>query len=95
MALSNILREPRREITETIVGIVIFAVFVYLDSLFAHWLNTFTVYNPCPIPLGYLLGVLVTIIVALLTVLIHAVGEKTCNALARNGLELRPKQRHR
>lgn len=42
MALSNILREPRREIIETLVGIAIFIIPVYLDYRFGLWFEKAT-----------------------------------------------------
>lgn len=39
MALSNIFREPRREITESAIGLGIFAAAAWADYHFAVWLQ--------------------------------------------------------
>jgi hypothetical protein len=96
MALSNIFREPRREITESAVGIGIVVLFLFLDSYFASWMQGLTVTSPggrVPIGVCYLAGLLALIVVALFLGFTHFVGEEICDALAKRGLELRPKIR--
>lgn len=96
MALSNIFREPRREITESAVGIAIVAGFLYGDYCFAAWLYSMTADNPrggFPVVLGMIMGVVFFIVCIGMLVLTHALGEAICNALAKRGLELRPRQR--
>lgn len=101
MALSNIFREPRREITESAVGVSVFLVFIWFDSLFAHWFYGVTERiwpgQGCPVPLGYFLGLLTllisTILVVGLSLFTHFLGEELCDFMANRGLELRPKQR--
>ena len=97
MALSNIFREPRREITETVVGFMVFLGFAYIDMHFAFWFQGVTggFNNGCPWPIGFIfVGPVIMIVLILLALLIHAIGEWICNSLARRGLELRPKQRY-
>ncbi len=99
MALSNIFKEPRREITESAVGVLAILSFLVGDWFFALWLNTTQDQqgNVCPIPLGLLLGVLAAGIVYCLGFMFvlgtHALGEAICNALERNGVRLRPVRR--
>jgi hypothetical protein len=99
MALSNIFREPRREITESMVGITVFVLIVMGPLAIARYVANVAVANDPRAPyallfvltiLGEVLGTLVLGALALLT---HALGERICNALARKGLELRPTRR--
>lgn len=101
MALSNIFREPRREITESVVGIAAVAFvlggFAWLDYSIAvaSWAQN----GSHPNDFGdYLVGatfllILGGIALGILTVMTHAIGEGICNSLARRGLELRPTRR--
>lgn len=97
MALTNILREPRRELTETVVGLALVGPLVVADYYFAAWLQSADHEpNPLPIPLGMILGVsslvgCVAVLVAVLMV-VHVIGEALCDSLARHGRELRPRQ---
>lgn len=96
MALSNICKEPRREITESLVGIGIVAGVVYGDYLLAKG-----IFGIHPDRFDFVLVmVLIPIVLAIgslfsfgLLHLTHAVGEGICNSLADHGLELRPKNR--
>ena len=45
MALSNIFREPRREIVETIVGLITVGAFMYVDYKFSCWNEEFWGYR--------------------------------------------------
>jgi len=96
MALSNLPREPRREITETLIGLLVIvpvAVIIhliaglfphkdpYIDVFFSHFFALFIV--------GFGLFFLWLGVIA-----IHNLGENVCNALAKKGLELRPRRRH-
>ena len=97
MALSNMLREPRREITETVVGLAAIVGFCFLDYPFAIWFQEATGGLPhggCPWPLGLFVGAIVLVLVLGLAIFVHFVGEEICDALARRGAELRPKQRY-
>lgn len=106
MALSNIFREPRREITETVVGVCVggpvIAGLLWLDYWFAinvcgadSW--SFTS-REAPIPVAMIFGLLcgfITCLIAVgLAVAIHGLGDRVCNVLDQSGLRLRPKQRY-
>lgn len=107
MTLSNIFREPRREITESAVGLAIFGVAIWADYEFAVWLQDYAGYYTgannvtkaeCPWPLGMMLGMMGTIALTLGTAIImvasHALGDAVCNALQARGIHLRPKRRY-
>ncbi len=99
MALSNIFREPRREITESAVGLAIFSAAVWADYQFALWFKDATqgMLNEkdpgCPLPLGMFLGVIAAFVGLVVLFLTHALGDGICNALQRNGIHLRPRNR--
>jgi len=96
MALSNIFREPRREITESVIGIAFFAAFLFVDSYFARWFHGITggdQHGGCPVPIGYVFGIFGFGVLWIILGVTHGIGENICNALARRGLELRPKDR--
>lgn len=104
MALSNIFNEPRREITETVVGFLVFfsvGVGVHLGAVWwrAHELEKGGVISGEEFALMHVyvflgLGVAMLVLPFVL-VLIHTVGEGLCDWLGRRGLELRPKERYR
>ncbi len=95
MALSNIFREPRREITESVVGLTVVGALMGADYCFARWLQDFTGgwNNGCPWPIGMMLGVGVGFIGIFTIVTTHAIGDGICNALQRRGVHLRPQLR--
>lgn len=99
MALSNIFREPRREITETLVGIAALLVPLFLDYCFALWLQASEGMDKngeykWPWPAGMFLGFFLFFLALVVLGLAHWMGEKTCDALARRGLNLRPPRRY-
>jgi hypothetical protein len=81
MALSNILREPRREITETLVGLLVIGILVASGTAFGVWVHTH--FTTTPVELGMVVGLFP----------FHNVGEDICNWLERNGVYLRPRNR--
>lgn len=100
MALSNIFREPRREITETLIGIAVAGMLLILDYYMA------TAY---PIPIidsSYIERVGISMFaypvmlgIALAGILlaaagVHALGESICDSLQAAGVHLRPKKRY-
>lgn len=93
MALSNIFREPRREITETLVGVVLVGGFAFIDFKFAKFGCGAESCKVGCITFGMVIGVIAAIVAGLLLGLMHWVGEEICNSLAKVGLELRPKAR--
>lgn len=106
MALSNVFREPRREITETLVGVGVVVLpvtlFFFLDYHFAVWLFAQTAKadgtGGIPLFAGMVLGtvgsVMGGVLTAMLSVLVHAIGEDVCDALQRGGIHLRPRERY-
>ncbi len=101
MALSNIFREPRREITESVVGLTVFGLAAWADYSFGRWLQEYahithsdgTGFDPVPWPMGMIAGVLIAIGAVFVVLGTHALGDVICNALQRNGIHLRPRQR--
>lgn len=95
MALSNIRKEPRREITESLVGITVLLLLIFFDHPAAVWFHEVT--GGCPVPLGMILVPIALILLIGVTYLFlwstHALGELVCGTLATFGLELRPKRR--
>jgi polyferredoxin len=98
MALTNIFREPRREITEQIVGIVPIALFLFGDWKFSLWFQRQQPHPGWPdIVLGMMVGLLIPVLIGIFSVLLlfftHYIREEICDSLAARGLELRPKNR--
>lgn len=92
MALSNIFREPRREITETAVGLGIFGALAFVDYVFARRLQL-AIGDNFPLGIAMVVTAVVILVAVLVFVFVHSLGEAICNTLARRGLELRPKRR--
>lgn len=98
MALSNIRKEPRREITESLIGMVCVAGALWLDYAGSRFVNfVFFLKGPCPIALAMILLPIVLLVVFLLGVLLvsvtHGLGEVVCGRLAKVGFDPRPKVR--
>jgi len=110
MALSNIWREPRREITESVIGIVAFAAFGWPICLGASWFAK--VSGPAdaansnhapPYFFRFIVGLIgcflalvaVYFVLKLFLHITHLIGEAVCGILARFGMEPRPKDRYR
>lgn len=94
MALSNIFKEPRREITESAVGLGVFGVFMYGDYHVALRMNPANGGELALAMFVTTLGIVASIGVIVLVLMgTHAAGDGICNWLARRGLELRPKNR--
>ncbi len=101
MALSNIFKEPRREITESAIGILaavgsiaVTSVAVYYTGVFVHHFSPQTPLASC---VGTAIFLLPATVVALigLAVATHAIGESVCASLAKRNLDPRPKQRYK
>ena len=102
MALSNIFREPRREITESAVGTVVAVGLLAADYRFGWWFQEALQSSGAHGP-GYYDGVwILGMVIGLLTIIAaypvffifpHFVGETICDFLADRGIELRPKRR--
>lgn len=95
MALSNLRREPRREIIEQIVGVTLFVGVMTVDYAFVSWLGPQTkgdlILGMIGVPLVG--GALGFIAIMFLTHGIHLIGEFGCAILAAVGADPRPKQR--
>lgn len=104
MALSNIFREPRREITETVIGLILLALALLLDYWGALKIKVLfpQKFGSDPMWFDMLLLVIMTftglalaaILIIGVPILVHTIGENICNALADRGIELRPRQRY-
>lgn len=103
MALSNIFREPQREITESLLGFVVVGTVLagigLLDYPLAVWFYDITggPDGGCPVPLGMIMAPILLIAVVLVSILalmvVHAVGEGICDSLEEHGIRLRPRNR--
>jgi hypothetical protein len=96
MALSNIRIEPRREITETILGVVLVGGFLWLDYESALWTQELAGgWREYPWPAGmFCNGLCLALILIGGPLLIHLVGELGCEFLEGVGVRLRPRQRY-
>jgi hypothetical protein len=98
MALSNILKEPRREITESAIGTAILVAGVYVDYKVVMWCLRDYHKDDRYAAIGFFMVVAPALMGAALFVALalpHAIGEGICNALERNGIRLRPLRRYR
>ena len=102
MALSNMLREPRREITETVVGVTALGGVLTAIAVPAWYLGTWLYsldHSPLA-PFGFYLVMAVFLIAASFLMgcaffaMAHALGDAVCTALQSRGIHLRPKQRY-
>lgn len=95
MALSNIFREPQREITETVVGLVVASVIVYLDYEFAVWFQNcdWGSMGKPPLVIGFIAGALLVPVAAFALHLVHETGDLVCDILDDFGVRLRPRDR--
>ena len=98
MALSNILKEPRREITEQLVGTLVIFGLPVAGAIFARYAprpSDYTFWDMMGIglSLGTILALGVAAVVAVANI-VHAIGEATCNALEARGVHLRPRRRY-
>jgi len=98
MALSNILREPRREITETAIGLSLIVLFCLADYYLAD-----IVYSSMMMiddrhdnflhVMSFIASALVIIVIIGGFVLAHSMGQSLCDWLQKNNIHLRPKRR--
>lgn len=96
MALSNIFREPRREITEQVAGVAVLIIPAWLDWKFAVWFHVATASpneSGCPVVLGLLFGIFAMGFCIFALHAVHWAGEAACEFLSNRGLELRPRNR--
>lgn len=91
MALSNIFREPRREIIEQAAGAALFVVWIGT----AHWLvRLLGATSTVDLVGGTVVMSMALVLLIPLVFMIHAAGEFVCGALARMGVDPRPRQRY-
>ena len=100
MALSNIGKEPIREINETLVGLAAAIVLIALDVMVTYWImgkyDEGANLPPYGVSFALLLVwvpaavVLMGGLVSLLINGIHSLGESICNTLQAHGIHLRP-----
>jgi hypothetical protein len=104
MALSNIFREPRREITESAIGIVCLgaglAAIVAIDYGVARWLNRLCGFGPMHVGDFALWSVAIGLggfflggLLYLAAHLTHEAGENVCDWFEDRGIHLRPRRR--
>ena len=99
MALSNTLKEPRRELTETGIGVAVIATAIGADYAFASWF--ITSFPPSGGSFPYAFAMVVAMFIGAVVVLMtwglllfaHFLGEVICDSLANNGIYVRPKRR--
>lgn len=94
MALSNILKEPRREITETVIGLLAFGPLMYWDVVLAGYLQPKHMDDPF-----FMLMVVAMVLLAFgiacalgLLLIVHAVGEALCDRIEQAGWQIRPRR---
>ena len=94
MSISNVFREPRRELTEQLVGAAVVGVLLLFDWRFALWFQASV--NPADKEfriVGLIVGLGCLALLSGLTVFTHFIGEQVCDSLQRRGLHLRPRVR--
>jgi len=96
MALSNIFNEPRREITETVLGVLVVGSLLFGDWWLASALETDP---PGAERIGGIIVLMFALPIGLILVLLvgyglvrfaHFMGEVACDLLEDTGLRLRP-----
>ena len=96
MALTNILREPRRELTEQTFGFLAIGGFVALDLLigtgFCLLLHGTVHVGKGEFTACCLVGVFIIFALAATVFIMHIIGEGICNAMARSGYDPRPQR---
>lgn len=96
MALSNMKNEPRRELTESFLGITFTIVFLLADYKVAHWLASG--FENSADRIGFTVvfmaigGCIVPLVIALAH-LTHWLGDKICDCMGTFNLDPRPKNR--
>ncbi len=96
MALSNMRKEPQREIMETAIGVILVGGFLTGDYYFSLWTQQLAGgFSQYPWPVGmFFNGLGLVLGILLMPLFIHFIGEITCDALAEGlGIYLRPRDR--
>lgn len=95
MALSNIGREPRREIIEQVIGVGFVVVYLVCDYQFARWVYAPESFWKDPGDLTLMVGGLLFIPIFYgLLLFTHIMGEIVCGWLTVVGVDPRPRQRY-
>lgn len=96
MALSNIFREPRREITESVIGVLALVPFCGLDWLVAKealggWKNGWEMVGS--LVFATIVIFLAALALAAVLAITHEIGEWVCDRMRNAGFDPRPKDR--
>jgi len=101
MALSNIMREPRREITESVVGFIAFVGYIFVDYLVSQAMDPYYVTTRYSPPWGLTIvfvmlfvGIISPIVIFAAFYLTHAIGEMVCGWMKAANVDPRPRQRY-
>lgn len=99
MALTNMLREPKRELIEQGYGLIAVGCFVAVDFALAAAVARL-VDGTVHVPVSEFLccafiSLFVIAAAVVLLLIVHSVGEAICNAMARHGNDPRPRDRYR
>lgn len=96
MALSNILKEPRREIIETIIGGVIFGGFMWGDYAVTNAMHPRDFPDQALMMLFFpIFALAVAAALVFVIMFIHGLGNVICDIMKEMGLDPRPKQRYK
>ena len=99
MALSNIFREPKRELIEQAFGFAVVAGVIVCDvviaSLLMRWADGVVVIRSPDFALFIVVAIPLMIAVVLLADWMHQIGEAVCGYMAQHGRDPRPKNRPR
>lgn len=102
MALGNIGREPRREITESLLGILAVVPFFYLDYRLSVAWDAARGPNDPVFPamlfimaIGLVIGAFILFVGLLIFLAVtHSIGEWICDRLDDMGIDPRPRNRY-
>lgn len=100
MAWSNVRREPRREITEQVIGVIVGGGWLYFCWTIGHPLGlhaAFDVPGQYVFPVLFTAGIAIGGPIALVFVWhgFHLAGEIICDLMAIAGFDPRPRNRYR
>lgn len=98
MALSNVLREPRRELIEQGLGVLAIGGFIGFDYIitsliFADFMAP-TTYLWADFAFAMFVGAAAIFLGFIGLHIIHWIGEAVCGAMARRGYDPRPTRRY-
>lgn len=98
MALSNIFREPRRELIEQAFGLIgllgIIVIWLLLTAVMCRLVDG-TIHVPIrEFCAAAGLAIPIMLLIVLAAIAVHAMGEAICGAMAQRGHDPRPKNRY-